>query len=112
MKIRNPRFTADGRIDCEVDHQDFGWIPFTADKNDVEEHGRAVFAAALAMQPAAYVAPAKPALTRADQEEKRHAAYTAEADPLFFKWQAGEASEAEWKAKRQEIRDRYPYPAE
>jgi hypothetical protein len=42
----------------------------------------------------------------------RHAAYTAEADPLYFKWQAGEGSEEEWLAKRQEIRDRYPYPAE
>jgi hypothetical protein len=50
--------------------------------------------------------------TKAEQEAKRHAAYTAEADPLFFKWQAGEGTEADWLAKRQEIRDRYPYPAE
>jgi hypothetical protein len=50
--------------------------------------------------------------TQAEQEAKRQAAYTAEADPLFFKWQAGEGTEEEWKAKRQEIRDRYPYPAE
>lgn len=45
-------------------------------------------------------------------QDARHAAYTAEADPLFFKWQAGEGTEEEWKAKRQEIRDRYPYPTE
>lgn len=50
--------------------------------------------------------------TREEQETNRQAAYTAEADPLFFKWQAGEGTEEEWKAKRQEIRDRYPYPAE
>jgi hypothetical protein len=50
--------------------------------------------------------------TEAEQEAKRKAAYTAEADPLFFKWQAGEGTEADWLAKRQEIRDRYPYPAE
>jgi hypothetical protein len=48
--------------------------------------------------------------TRGQQEFLRKIAYTAEADPLFFKWQAGEATEAEWLAKRQEIRDRYPYP--
>lgn len=47
--------------------------------------------------------------TREQQEANRQAAYTAEADPLFFKWQAGEATEEEWLAKRQEIRDRYPY---
>jgi hypothetical protein len=49
---------------------------------------------------------------KADQEARRRAAYTAEADPLFFKWQAGEGTEADWLAKRQEIRDHYPYPAE
>jgi hypothetical protein len=54
--------------------------------------------------------PAVPA--KADQETRRRAAYTADADPLFFKWQAGEGTEADWLAKRREIRDRYPYPAE
>lgn len=38
----------------------------------------------------------------------RRAAYTAEADPLFFKWQRGEATEAEWLAKVAEIKARYP----
>ena len=49
-------------------------------------------------------------LTKEQQEERRQEAYIAEADPLFFKWQAGEATEEEWKAKRQEIRERFPYP--
>jgi hypothetical protein len=47
---------------------------------------------------------------RQQHEDARQAAYETEADPLFFKWQANEATEAEWLAKRQEIRDRYPYP--
>jgi hypothetical protein len=38
----------------------------------------------------------------------RKLAYQFEADPLFFKWQAGEATEAEWKAKRDEIKARIP----
>jgi hypothetical protein len=42
----------------------------------------------------------------------RHAAYTAEADPLFFMSQRGEATIAEWEAKVAEIKARYPYPAE
>lgn len=41
-------------------------------------------------------------------EANRKAAYQAEADPLFFKWQAGEATQAEWQAKREEIRQRFP----
>jgi hypothetical protein len=40
---------------------------------------------------------------------QRAAAYAAEADPLFFYWQAGEGSEEAWLSKRAEIRDRYPY---
>jgi hypothetical protein len=43
-------------------------------------------------------------------ESNRQAAYTQEADPLFFKWQAGEATKEEWEAKREEIRQRFPYP--
>lgn len=42
----------------------------------------------------------------------RQQAYTLEADPLFFKWQAGEGSREDWEAKRQEIRLRFPYPDE
>ncbi len=42
---------------------------------------------------------------------KRAAAYAAEADPLFFKAQRGEATIEEWEAKVAEIRTRYPYPA-
>lgn len=41
-------------------------------------------------------------------QEKRLRAYQLESDSLFFKWQAGEASEEEWKAKRAEIKARYP----
>lgn len=109
MNIRKAVFTADNRIDCEIDHPEFGWIPFTADPKDVEQHGRDIYEIALAMGPAPYVKPLPVAPTKAEQEAKRHSAYTAEADPLFFKWQAGESTEEEWKAKRQEIRDRYPY---
>jgi hypothetical protein len=43
-------------------------------------------------------------------QSNRQAAYTQEADPLFFKWQAGEATKEEWEAKREEIRQRFPYP--
>jgi hypothetical protein len=40
---------------------------------------------------------------------RRQATFQQEADPLFFKWQAGESTEDAWLAKRQEIRERYPY---
>ena len=40
----------------------------------------------------------------------RHAAYAAESDPLYFKWQRGEATEQEWLDKIAEIQARYPDP--
>lgn len=42
----------------------------------------------------------------------RAAAYAAEADPLFFKAQRGEATIKEWQASIDAIRARYPYPVE
>jgi hypothetical protein len=36
----------------------------------------------------------------------RQAAYRAESDPLFFQYQRGEATEAEWLAKVNEIKER------
>jgi hypothetical protein len=44
--------------------------------------------------------------------QERAYAYTQEADPLFFKAQRGEADMAEWEAKVEEIRTRFPYPVE
>tara|TARA_Y100001937_G_C7063336_1_gene304805 strand:- start:505 stop:873 length:369 start_codon:yes stop_codon:yes gene_type:complete len=34
MNYRNPVFTKDGNIDCEIDHEKYGWIPFTCDPTD------------------------------------------------------------------------------
>ena len=113
MENRNPIFIEDGRINCEIEHPQYGWIPFTASPDDVEPLGRDLFSK-LKGSAAPYVAPPPPPPppppTQAEQEANRQSAYTAEADPLFFKWQAGEATEVEWLAKREEIRTRFPYP--
>lgn len=45
------------------------------------------------------------------QSAARAEAYRIEADPLFFMSQRGEATEAEWLAKIEEIKARFPYPA-
>ena len=49
---------------------------------------------------------------REEAQRNRAAAYAAEADPLFFKAQRGEAEMQEWQDKVAEIRTRYPYPEE
>jgi hypothetical protein len=56
------------------------------------------------------VAALQPQITRDSQEVARKRAYEAEADPLFFMAQRGEATNAEWLAKVAEIKARFPYP--
>jgi hypothetical protein len=62
-----------------------------------------------------FIAPVQPlshAPTKEQQEAARQASYQLEADPLFFKWQRGSATEQEWLDMIAEIKLRYPYPEE
>ena len=43
-----------------------------------------------------------------DIDALRHAAYVAESDPIFFRYQRDEATKEEWIAKVEEIKARYP----
>lgn len=43
-----------------------------------------------------------------DIDALRRRAYEDTADPLFFKWQRGEATEQEWLDAVQAVRDQYP----
>lgn len=113
MQARNPKHTATASIDLEIDHPKYGWIPFTASPDDVEQHGRDLYAQAIAgsFGPIADYLP-EPVLppTQAQIDALRQQAYQQEADPIFFKWQRGEATEADWLAKIAEIRARYLDP--
>ena len=59
MNYRNAKHNALGTIDCEIEHPVHGWIPFTADPNDVEPLGADIFNAAKGSANA-YVAPPPP----------------------------------------------------
>jgi len=87
----------------EVVTIDDGTGAFDADGNAVTLDQALVDAAAVIVAQEQALATAK---------RNRSAAYAAESDPLFFKAQAGEVDEAEWLAKREEIRARFPYPTE
>lgn len=43
------------------------------------------------------------------QKNSRELTYRAESDPLFFKYQRGDATLEEWTSKIQEIKERFPY---
>jgi hypothetical protein len=46
------------------------------------------------------------ALATQEKDESRRIAYAQEADPLFFKWQRGEATQQQWLDKVAEIKSR------
>lgn len=45
-------------------------------------------------------------------ETARQAAYQRESDPLFFSFQRGEATEAEWLAAVEAVKTAHPYPVD
>lgn len=49
MQIRNARYNRFLTIDCEIEHPDYGWIPFTASPDDTEPHSREIFDATKAI---------------------------------------------------------------
>ena len=72
---------------------------FDADGNSVAIDESAVAAEIQRLQP----------IKVAEQAQaNRKAAYIAEADPLFFKAQRGEATMEDWQAKVAEIKARFP----
>ena len=52
--------------------------------------------------------PPPPPPTQEQIDAMRQTAYQQEADPIFFKWQRGEATEQQWLDKIADIRARYP----
>lgn len=56
-EFRFPTYNQFGSIDLEVNHPQYGWIPFTASADDPEEYGRTLFTEATAGEVAPYVEP-------------------------------------------------------
>jgi hypothetical protein len=115
MNFRNPVYTANTWISCEIEHPTLGWIPFLADPNDTgAEFDVAELYDRMTRSPSIqpYVPPVPVPPTMEEQEAARKVAYVQEADPLFFMFQRGEATEQEWLDKVAEIKARYPYPVE
>lgn len=48
MRVRALAYNRHGTIDCEIEHPVYGWIPFTATPDDDMEHGRVIYAEAVA----------------------------------------------------------------
>jgi hypothetical protein len=100
-KYENSPMTGEvGGIKAIIDGQEWS-VPLSPGNR----HYDAIIAQGIEIEP--YV---EPLPTKSEQEALRQSAYAKEADPLYFKWQAGESSQEAWVAKRAEIKSRYPYP--
>ena len=102
MKNRNPIFIEDGRINCEIEHPQYGWIPFTADPNDVEPIGAQVFNAAKATA-APYVAPPVDLEALAAQARAQRNGLLAASD--WTQVPDAPVDQAAWATYRQALRD-------
>lgn len=99
MNITNAQFTATGSITALVDGVQMS-IPADAGNRHYDE------LVAQGIMPEPYV---EPPVSKEELQALRQAAYAAEADPLFFKYQRGEATQEEWLTKINDIKARFPY---
>lgn len=65
LNVRNPKYNQHGTIDCEVEHPEYGWIPFTASPEDTVGQGKEIYDKAL-LETYGVVAEYTPAVLSAD----------------------------------------------
>lgn len=116
MDIRNAKYNEHGTIDCEIEHPVHGWIPFTADPDDSEQHGKDIHAALVeAGGIDAYVAPVKSPEEVAEELatqyiRDRAAAHLPIQDQLdMLYWDKANGTEL-WRDYVAEIKTRIPKP--
>jgi hypothetical protein len=108
MNYRNPKYNAFGSIDCDIDHPVYGWIPFTASPDDVEQNGKLLFAEIMAAgKIAEYVPPPAYIPTEADVRQERDRLLAASDWTQLPDAQAAlsNAQKLAWSAYRQALRD-------
>jgi hypothetical protein len=106
MEYRNPTYTENGWIDCEINHPEYGWIPFTCDSND---KGALFDTAALFEEMKPHAAPYIPPPPPTDEELAEAARAQRDALLAASDWtqlpDVPEATREVWAIYRQALRD-------
>lgn len=115
MNYRNAQRISGGRIDCEIEHPTYGWIPFTCDLNDTgAQFDIAALHAQMDADPAtaAYVPPSQAELdaeAAALARSERNYRLRNDVDPIVsnpLRWASMSAEkQGEWIAYRQALLD-------
>ena len=114
MNYRNARYIDATRINCEIEHPVYGWIPYTLDPSDTDmtiNNAEILAAMAEVGNVAAYVPPtqeeldaAKAQAVRADRDQRLLVVDTIAGNAL--RWASLSAEQqAEWAAYRQDLLD-------
>jgi hypothetical protein len=114
MNYRNAKYISPTVIDCEIDHPDYGWIPYTLDPSDTDmtvNNDDLLAAMNAAGDVAEYVAPTQAELdvisavsVRSARDSKLSDTDVAVSNPLRFAAMSSE-KQAEWAAYRQLLLD-------
>lgn len=115
MNYRNAKRLANGWIDCEIEHETYGWVPFTCDPSDTGALFDVVaLYAAMDADPAtaAYVPPTQAELDAAaasDVRSQRNFLLETEVDPLVsnpLRWSELSADQQKgWASYRRALLD-------
>ena len=115
MNYRNAKYIDDTRIDCEIEHPEFGWIPYTLDPADTDttiDNNDLLAGMASAGDVAAYVPPTQAELDEAAAQAiraTRDMKLATEVDPIAgnaLRWASlNAATQAAWAAYRQALLD-------
>lgn len=115
MEYRNARYVTEEWIDCEINHPEFGWIPYTLNPDDTDmtiDNNVLLAAMASAGDVAAYVPPTQAELNEAAAQTiraERDMKLSTEVDPIAgnaLRWAAlDDAAQASWAAYRQALLD-------
>lgn len=113
MEYRNPKFIENGWIDCEINHPEYGWIPFSCDPNDTgAQFDTAALFAEMQPHAAPYVPPTQEELDAMAAEEvriERNLRLVTEVDPIAgnaLRWAELSAEQQQsWTGYRQALLD-------
>lgn len=115
MNYRNAKYIDELRIDCEIEHEKYGWIPYTLDPSDLDmtvNNDELLAAMSLAGDVAPYVPPTQAeldAIAAQDIRYQRDVKLATEVDPIAgnaLRWAALTADQqAAWAAYRQALLD-------
>jgi hypothetical protein len=107
VEYKNPIYThTEKYINCEINHPDFGWIPFTASPHDPEKHGRDIYQRIIKDgNIAPYIPPPPPSQAELESDARYNRDQLLQESDWTQLPDVPESIKSKWAAYRQLLRD-------